>query len=239
VLREAAGIARIGGDEFVVVLGNIKAEEARALFEKLIAAIASLGLVRGREVGVSASVGVAETDGAATGGQLMQRADMAMYRAKGREKGSIWVYSVDDEAWEHRRKEELSLVQADFQRASQEARTDALTGLPNARAYHEYLVAVDSRECEGPAGYAVLFFDATTSMSSTGNAVTQQATRCSGSWRGFSPGRVAPATSCSERAERSSWRCFPPAPMGMLAKWPSAPAEPSKPLRFRAASQAR
>ncbi len=160
VLREAAGLARIGGDEFVVVLRDSTAEEARVCFEKVIVAIVSLGLVGSHEVGVSASVGIAETDGAATGGQLLQRADMAMYRAKSGKKGSIWVYSVDDVDWERRHKAELSLIQADLQRAAQEARTDALTGLPNTRAYHEYLVAVDNRERDGALDYAVLFFDA-------------------------------------------------------------------------------
>jgi diguanylate cyclase (GGDEF)-like protein/PAS domain S-box-containing protein len=160
MLREAAGLARIGGDEFVVVLRDSTAEEAHVCFEKLTAALGSLGLVGGHEVGVSASIGIAETDGAATGGQLLQRADMAMYWAKSGKKGNIWVYCVDDVDWERRHKAELSLIQADLQRAAQEARTDALTGLPNTRAYHEYLLAVDNRERDGALDYAVLFFDA-------------------------------------------------------------------------------
>lgn len=160
VMRQAAGIARIGGDEFVAVLRGVTGDEAREHFEKLLAALLSLDPVNGHQIAISASVGIAETDGSATGGQLLQRADMAMYRAKAKGKSSIWVHRADDNDLERRREEELRSTQVERDRAAREARTDSLTGLPNARAYHEQLVAVEAMARLSGEHCAVVFYDA-------------------------------------------------------------------------------
>lgn len=82
VLRDSDTVARMGGDEFAVLLeGGITPEGARGVAEKIIATIAAG--VPGIELPVSASVGVAlyPRDGN-DAESLLRCADQAMYRAK-------------------------------------------------------------------------------------------------------------------------------------------------------------
>ena len=84
VLREVDTLARMGGDEFVVVLVNIGSlSDCVQLVERILQACAVPVHLNGQIMQVSASIGVtlypqddAETD------QLMRHADRAMYEAK-------------------------------------------------------------------------------------------------------------------------------------------------------------
>lgn len=81
-LRNSDTTARIGGDEFAVLLeGDISVENARAVAEKVIDSIDRP--IAGLDLSVSASVGMAffPSDGA-DAGVLLRCADQAMYRAK-------------------------------------------------------------------------------------------------------------------------------------------------------------
>jgi diguanylate cyclase (GGDEF)-like protein len=79
-VRDTDDIARMGGDEFAVVLPNIEESEARMVGERVIAALSDRDAFR-LQVGVS--VGVAWQRNASGDGQsLVRRADQAMYRAK-------------------------------------------------------------------------------------------------------------------------------------------------------------
>lgn len=83
-LRQADTAARIGGDEFVVLLPAVtSAEDAARIAEKLRAALARVFTLGSRQVTISASVGVAiyPEDGA-TPDELMQHADASMYGEK-------------------------------------------------------------------------------------------------------------------------------------------------------------
>ncbi|NHC47503.1 EAL domain-containing protein [Motilibacter sp. K478] len=91
-VRTGAVVARLAGDEFVVLDQVARTEDAEALAQRLLATLADPIVVRGVEVVVSASVGIALTDDtapaalvtdpAAVADALLQRADAAMYRAK-------------------------------------------------------------------------------------------------------------------------------------------------------------
>jgi diguanylate cyclase (GGDEF)-like protein len=71
-------IARLGGDEFGILLrGNY--EETLEIAHALRAALSYPFTVQGKKISVGVSVGIAHNDG---GGNLMRRADSAMYRAK-------------------------------------------------------------------------------------------------------------------------------------------------------------
>ncbi|HYN76688.1 MAG TPA: diguanylate cyclase [Lamprocystis sp. (in: g-proteobacteria)] len=83
-VRETDTVARLGGDEFVVVLREVQAPDAATLVARKILASLSLPmLVNGINLSVGASIGIAF--GPAEGedaGDLLHRADTAMYAAK-------------------------------------------------------------------------------------------------------------------------------------------------------------
>jgi diguanylate cyclase (GGDEF)-like protein len=83
-LRHSDSVARIGGDEFAVLLVNVSVDHALALAEELRAALGALELRdHDRASSVTASIGIATLygDNTAHGDPLVQ-ADQAMYRAK-------------------------------------------------------------------------------------------------------------------------------------------------------------
>ena len=100
-LRRADTIGRIGGDEFVALLHDGDGRRnPRRVAERLIASLQEAFVVEGREVFISASVGIASGDQAAA--DLLRQADVAMYRAKRLGKGRWVVFepSMQSEALE-------------------------------------------------------------------------------------------------------------------------------------------
>ena len=99
VARDVDTVARVGGDEFVVVqpgVGNI--EDAVILARRLRAAIAEPFIVDGRERSLSSSAGIAlfPQDGA-DAATLIARADAALYRVKANGRDDIaFVIASDD-----------------------------------------------------------------------------------------------------------------------------------------------
>lgn len=69
-------VARIGGDEFVVLCEGTSVEQAEVLAARIIAAVGADGS------GVTASVGIAAAEPGVDASTLLSRADSAMYRAK-------------------------------------------------------------------------------------------------------------------------------------------------------------
>ena len=107
-IRPADTIARFGGDEFVVLCEDIKeARDAVVVGERIVAAASLPFTLEGREMFVSASVGVAlAIDCESTPETLLRDADAAMYRAKERGRGRVEVF---DEALRARIMERLDL----------------------------------------------------------------------------------------------------------------------------------
>jgi diguanylate cyclase (GGDEF)-like protein len=83
-VRSSDTVARIGGDEFVLLLDTIKGpHDAVHMAEKALAAISETVNVRGAELRVSASIGVAIfPDDGMEAETLVKHADRAMYSAK-------------------------------------------------------------------------------------------------------------------------------------------------------------
>ncbi|MEO8382672.1 MAG: EAL domain-containing protein [Acidobacteriota bacterium] len=84
VLREGDTIARMGGDEFTVLLSDLgQAEDAAKIAQKLLETVAQPVRVEGHELYVTTSIGIAlhPSDGD-TAESLLKNADSAMYRAK-------------------------------------------------------------------------------------------------------------------------------------------------------------
>jgi diguanylate cyclase (GGDEF)-like protein len=107
-IRPSDTIARFGGDEFVVLCEDIAdARGAVAVGERIVEAASHPFMLEGREMYVSASVGVAlALDSEATPETLLRDADVAMYRAKERGRGRVEVF---DEALRSRIMERLDL----------------------------------------------------------------------------------------------------------------------------------
>jgi diguanylate cyclase (GGDEF)-like protein len=84
-LRAQDTVARFGGDEFVLLLDPVAdAADATTLANRIVADLRRPIVVRGREVAVGASMGVAVSDGSEPIDRLLQDADRAMYVAKAR-----------------------------------------------------------------------------------------------------------------------------------------------------------
>jgi len=83
LMPEGAMLARLGGDEFAVLLTDAEPGAPLELARSLAQAAAPLSDVKGRLLQVGASVGVATVNKPGVdGGELLRRADAAMYLAK-------------------------------------------------------------------------------------------------------------------------------------------------------------
>ncbi len=96
-VRPADTVARLGGDEFAVLCEDLRGDDqAVAIALRVCGALEQpIELADGREVAVSASVGLATTRGTDdTPDSLIARADAAMYKAKQRSRGREDVLEV-------------------------------------------------------------------------------------------------------------------------------------------------
>ncbi|PKO80166.1 MAG: GGDEF domain-containing protein [Betaproteobacteria bacterium HGW-Betaproteobacteria-13] len=95
-IRESDTAARIGGDEFVVLLRNIQsAEDAMAVGEKIRIAVGAPFIINHASISISASIGIALCP---ESGQdlieLSKNADNAMYRAKKEGRNTVIIHTA-------------------------------------------------------------------------------------------------------------------------------------------------
>jgi diguanylate cyclase (GGDEF)-like protein len=97
VLRESDTLARVGGDEFVLVQDGIREQMAPAIMaKKLLRVLARPIEVDGHRLHVGASIGITRFPQDATDPDaLLRNADMALYRAKHEGRGQYRFYSPD------------------------------------------------------------------------------------------------------------------------------------------------
>jgi diguanylate cyclase (GGDEF)-like protein/PAS domain S-box-containing protein len=95
VVRAHDTAARFGGDEFAVLaeMGDGE-QDAEAIAARLLAAMAAPFTVGDRELRVSASIGLAWSDGSIGVEELMRDADTAMYAAKDGGKGTVRTFET-------------------------------------------------------------------------------------------------------------------------------------------------
>jgi diguanylate cyclase (GGDEF)-like protein len=96
-LRSSDLVARIGGDEFVVLVEDLTdAKYLGGVAQKLLSAAQKAFVIDGHEIDVSASIGIATypVDGK-DANTLLRHADAAMYKAKESGKNNFQYYSED------------------------------------------------------------------------------------------------------------------------------------------------
>ncbi len=96
-VREADPVARVGGDEFTLILTALeRPQDAGLVAEKVLAELGQPLVVDGQELTVQASVGIAifPCDGVEAD-VLLRRADIAMYHAKKQGGGRYECYRAD------------------------------------------------------------------------------------------------------------------------------------------------
>ncbi|HEY5898790.1 MAG TPA: EAL domain-containing protein, partial [Burkholderiales bacterium] len=118
-VRAGDTVARVGGDEFVVILTELtRPEDARAVAQKMIDRIAEPMMIAGREVFISTSIGIAvyPTDGE-EGDTLVKNADAAMFSAKeaGRNNYRFYTAAMNERAMQN------LLLENDLRRALERA----------------------------------------------------------------------------------------------------------------------
>ncbi len=93
-LRKSSTCARLGGDEFAILLEDVRGvEDAAEVAARITETLADPFTYSGRDLTVSASVGVAMSGERLTSADgLLRKADLAMYAAKGRGKAHFEIY---------------------------------------------------------------------------------------------------------------------------------------------------
>ncbi|MGB6721468.1 MAG: EAL domain-containing protein [Terracidiphilus sp.] len=95
--RESDTLARIGGDEFTVILDRIQTRaDAERVAEGLLDSLASPFRIEGHEITIGASIGISIfPDHGSANDDLLQQADSAMYAAKQSGKNRVVHFSND------------------------------------------------------------------------------------------------------------------------------------------------
>ena len=96
-LRDADTVARMGGDEFAILLEDAHDRHASVeIAERILETLRAPFTVHGQAVHIQGSVGIAlYTDPGQTAEELLRRADVAMYAAKTQGKDRLMVFQPD------------------------------------------------------------------------------------------------------------------------------------------------
>ncbi|MEO1680633.1 MAG: bifunctional diguanylate cyclase/phosphodiesterase [Pseudomonadota bacterium] len=133
-------IARIGGDEFVVIRPGADREEITAFAEQALPALAEPVMFEGRECRFGVSIGAAAADiSALRSGDLDRAADQALYLAKNEGRGRVRFFSADME----RRLRDRSVLALELERAL-EAEELTVAYMPKVAASDRRLIGMEA-----------------------------------------------------------------------------------------------
>jgi diguanylate cyclase (GGDEF)-like protein len=94
-VRKADTVARLGGDEFAVLLEDVAdLDEVTRACQRILVALRARFQVRGEDVSVTTTIGVAMSETGQSADALLSQADLAMYHAKGQGKNRYETYRM-------------------------------------------------------------------------------------------------------------------------------------------------
>jgi diguanylate cyclase (GGDEF)-like protein len=97
LLRKSDVVCRIGGDEFAVILEDLKEfSNMTTIAQKMVHSLAQAVPLRGQDVFIGASIGISVCpDHASNMSELLRCADVAMYQAKSLGRGQFCIYQPE------------------------------------------------------------------------------------------------------------------------------------------------
>ncbi|MCE5199577.1 MAG: EAL domain-containing protein [Armatimonadota bacterium] len=95
-IRASDTLARMGGDEFTFILGDVSDEYPIVAAQRVLAALSEPIIIEGRELFISGSIGISVYPNDGTDAEtLVRNADAAMYRAKERGRNAYHMFTQD------------------------------------------------------------------------------------------------------------------------------------------------
>lgn len=98
-VRQSDTVARMGGDEFTIILRNLAAKkDAQKIIEKIHKSLKEVIKLKGKEYQIGSSIGavIYPEDGQAIE-DLMRKADLTMYEVKNKNKGCFKFFEKEAE----------------------------------------------------------------------------------------------------------------------------------------------
>jgi diguanylate cyclase (GGDEF)-like protein/PAS domain S-box-containing protein len=111
-MRECDTLARIGGDEFVMILDELQnPNECDAILTRVLESVSKTSFIKNKAIQVSASIGVTiYPQDSSNSDQLLRHADQAMYIAKNSGKNCFHIFDVAKDVAEKNQHEEITNI---------------------------------------------------------------------------------------------------------------------------------